>query len=66
VVETCKKLTGGYGYDVVIEITGVASIATVPCRSRPTAAGSSTRRCMTTGVTMAVPMTDTFHNRNLT
>jgi (R,R)-butanediol dehydrogenase/meso-butanediol dehydrogenase/diacetyl reductase/L-iditol 2-dehydrogenase len=66
VVETCKKLTGGYGYDVVIEITGVASIATVPLQIAADGGRILYEAMYDDGVTMAVPMTDTFHNRNLT
>ena len=66
VVEECKRLTGGLGYDVVIEITGVPSIATLPLKIAADGGTVMYIAMYDNDFAMSVPMTDTFHNRNLT
>jgi (R,R)-butanediol dehydrogenase/meso-butanediol dehydrogenase/diacetyl reductase/L-iditol 2-dehydrogenase len=66
VVEECKKLTNGLGYDVVIEITGVPAIADIPLKIAADGGTIMYIAMYDDGYAMQVPMTDTFHNRNLT
>jgi (R,R)-butanediol dehydrogenase/meso-butanediol dehydrogenase/diacetyl reductase/L-iditol 2-dehydrogenase len=65
-VEECKRITGGLGYDVVIEITGVPSIADIPLKIAADGGTIMYIAMYDDGFAMSVPMTDTFHNRNLT
>ncbi|MGN1002890.1 MAG: zinc-binding dehydrogenase [Oscillospiraceae bacterium] len=66
VVEECLRLTEGHGYDVVIEITGLPSIATIPLNIAACGANILYIAMYDNDFAMSVPMTDTFHNRNLT
>ena len=66
VVEECKRITNGLGYDLVIEITGVPSIATIPLKIAADGATIMYTAMYDDGYCMSLPMTDTFHNRNLT
>ena len=65
-VEACMKLTDGRGYDVVIEITGVPAIANIPLKLAADGGRIMYIAMYDDGYAMSVPMTDTFHNRNLT
>lgn len=66
VVEESKRITQGLGYDVVIEITGVPSIADMPLKIAADGGRIMYIAMYDDGYAMSVPMTDTFHNRNLT
>ncbi len=66
VVETCMALTNGLGYDVVVEITGVPSIAALPLKIVADGGRVLYEAMYDDGFAMSVPMTDTFHNRNIT
>ncbi|MCQ2406287.1 MAG: zinc-binding dehydrogenase, partial [Oscillospiraceae bacterium] len=65
-IEAAMKLTGGRGYDVVIEITGVKSLAGQPLKLAADGGTIMYIAMYDDGFAMEVPMTDTFHNRNLT
>ncbi len=65
-VAECLRLTGGIGYDVVIEVTGVPAIATIPLKIAANDAHILYIAMYGNGYEMPLPMTDTFHNRNLT
>ncbi len=66
VVAECARLTGGLGYDVVIDITGVPAIAGIPLRIAADGGPFLYIAMYDDGFALSVPMTDTFHNRNLT
>jgi len=66
VVEECMRITEGRGYDTIIEITGVPSIADIPLKVARKGAHILYAAMYDNGYAMSVPMTDTFHNRNLT
>ena len=66
VVAECARLTGGLGYDVVIEITGVPAIAGIPLRIAADGGTIMYIAMYDDGFALSVPMTATFHNRNLT
>ena len=66
VVEECMKITEGRGFDTIIEITGVPAIADIPLKVARKGAHILYAAMYDNGYAMPVPMTDTFHNRNLT
>ncbi len=66
VVEESKRITNGIGFDVVIEITGVESIVNVPLKIVASGGRIMYIAMYDNDFCMSLPMTDTFHNRNLT
>lgn len=66
VAAACLELTGGLGYDVVIEATGVPSISTIPIKIAANGGCIMYIAMYNNDYEMPVPMTDAFHNRNLT
>ena len=66
VEKECMKLTGGHGYDVIIEGTGVPAIASIPLKIAAPDGRILYIAMYNNDFAQPIPMTDTFHNRNLT
>lgn len=60
------RITNGIGYDVVIEITGVPAIADQPLKLVADGGIIEYVAMYDDSFAMQLPMTETFHNRNLT
>ena len=65
-VEECMRITGGRGYDLIIEATGVPAIAQIPIKIAAPDARIMYIAMYDNAFSMPVPMTSTFHNKNIT
>lgn len=62
----CMEITGGHGFDVIIECTGIGPIAGIPLQIAAPGAHVLYIGMYDESFSFPIPMTDTFHNRNLT
>ena len=65
-VKECERITNGLGFDVVVEASGVGSIAQIPLQIAADGGTIMYIAMYDSDFKMPVPMTDVFHNRNLT